>query len=425
VEIRIPKIGVENGDVVIQQWLKSPGEPVHKDEIIAILETDKVVTELSSPGDGVLHVVVTEGQRAKMTEVIGHVLEGSEVKGASMREENHRANPSVRRLAESMGVDLSNIPADKSYRRITRHDVLQAADDAKSPVEDLSDHLVPATPLARALSRQWAVDLGGIEGSGPHQEVLATDVRRVRLTTAPAPPSTDLDSRPSLGGRTPLTPMRQTIARNMMQSLGESAQMTLMGWLDIEPLFKVFQALQEDREYLGVRPSWSAIFVKVLAVGVAANPVLNGRLADQEWVQWGAINIGVAVDTERGLLVPVIREADHKTLVAIHRELAELAAKAREARLSSDEMSEGTVTLSNFGSFGGEWGTPILNRGQTGLLGIGALEKYAAVDRDDRVVVGYRMPYSLTVDHRVVDGAVAGRFIKTLKGVVNRPTRLL
>ncbi|MHB1611562.1 MAG: dihydrolipoamide acetyltransferase family protein [Sulfobacillus sp.] len=426
-EIQIPKIGVEDGDVLIQRWAKPAGSFVQKDEIIAILETDKVVNDLPSPGDGVLEIVVAEGQRARMTEVIGFVRNPQEEKplAAPENEQTRRAAPSVRRLARSMGVELSDIAADSAHARVTRQDVLKLGPKEAKTADQGTDSFIRATPLARDLSRQWALDLSTIEGSGPDRAVLADDVRRAEAAAGTSSEHQSLGSDQRLGQRRSLPPIRQAIARNLVQSLAETAQMTLMGWFDVGALLTLYQALQEDHEYLGVSPSWSAIFVRVLAVSLTANPVLNGFLTNHEWVQWDAVNIGLAVATDRGLLVPVIRQADQKSLVAIHREAAFLAIQAREGRLSPDDMNGGTVTLSNFGSFGGEWGTPILHRGQSGLLGIGAMEKHPIVDQDNHIVVGYRMPYSLTVDHRAIDGAVAGSFVKTLKEMIARPTRLM
>ncbi len=426
--VQVPKIGVEDGVVVIQQWAKPNGALVHKDEVLAMLETDKVTVDLPSPGDGILEVVEFEGSQVRMTDVIALLHDPNETMNPAppSNARPYRASPAVKRLAASLGVSLADLAESGPRKaRITRKDVLEATEGLTAKTVS---SIVPASPLARRLAQQWGIDLQTVSGQGPGHAVLAEDVRRASALRQPSPD----DNRPHSndGGRlihsqVPLTPIRQAIARNMKTSLAETAQMTLMGWFDVYPLWNLFQSIAKDREYLGIKASWTAIFVRALGVALSADPTLNSAIVEQDWILWESIHVGVAVATERGLVVPVIRDANRKTLMDIHREVVLMANKARENRLGAEDMHGATFTLSNFGSFGGEWGTPILNRGESGLLGIGGLEKVPVVDAMDQIVIGYRMPYSLTVDHQIVDGAAAGSFVNTLKKIIERPVRLL
>lgn len=494
VAIRVPRIGVEDSDVMIVEWLKADGDPIEAGEIIAILETDKITYELEAPASGILRITVEAGNSVPMVAEIGYV-EGAEggapaaatespaaepapaeapatgpgqaepeptpaeapaaartTGGTTLQPGRPLATPSVRRMARSLGVDLSAAAATLARQQVSAEDLqlLATGQPVPAPAAPAAGNgpagKILASPKARRLAREMGVPLEGIQGSAPGGAILAADVERAASEAAARPaaptavqpaaaqPAVEQPApadHPALAGperelvRRPASPMRRTIASNMMQSLEETAQMTLMGDLDAGPLYEFMQTLRAQADHLGYKPSYAAIMVKAVAIALESHPMLRTILDGDELVEMPPGDIGVAVALDRGLVVPVIRDADSKSLSRIHRELADLAERARAGQLSPEEMVGGSFTITNLGSFGGEWGTPILNRRQSGILGMGRTEKVPVVDDQDRIVVGYRMRYSLTVDHRVVDGAVAGAFVQELRRVLLNPLSLL
>jgi pyruvate/2-oxoglutarate dehydrogenase complex dihydrolipoamide acyltransferase (E2) component len=286
-----------------------------------------------------------------------------------------------------------------------------------------------ASPVARRLAARHDVSLDRVRASGSRGVIRKRDVERVldRGTERHAAPVTRRNEghkAPGAGTTRTLTPMRRTIATRMHRSVQESAQMTDVREHEVTRLVEMRDAAKLRADDLGFRISYTDFLVKATALALRAVPELNAQLDGDNLTVFENIDIGVAVAVPDGLVVPVVRGADRRSLRVVHEQIEGLVTRARDRRLTPEEMSGGTFTLTNFGSYGSHFGTPILTPGQVGTLGAGALLERPVV-RDGGLAVGVVMHTSLTVDHRVVDGESAGRFQNAIGELLTDPERLL
>ncbi|MEH7248944.1 dihydrolipoamide acetyltransferase family protein [Neobacillus niacini] len=424
IEIRIPKIGVEDGEVVLTGWEKEEGAQIEKNEIIATVETEKVNSDILAPATGILKIKLQPGETANMTDTIGYIVPAiakekqNEIKDfhlVSPQNENPKVvtshtsyehlSPSARR--KKMSLPIIQFKSDKTKRII-------------------------GSPAAKRIARELGINFETVNGTGPNGAILSKDVFETRknqqvqiVETIPEIEKEIVLEEKTVYSREKLSPIRKAIARNMSESLQHSAQMTLMGTISLDKIWPFFQQMKEDLLAHSLKPSWAAIFIKVAALALEEHRHLNGTVEGDELIIWNNINIGVAVSTKKGLVVPTIKDANTKSLLLIHKELIEVAENARTNKLKMDDLSKSTFTLTNVGSYGGEFGTPILNRKELGILGIGAVTKQPIVNENDEIVVGRCCAYNLTVDHQMIDGEAAGLFIKSIKRIFNSPTLLL
>jgi len=303
--------------------------------------------------------------------------------------------------------------------------------DTKKDIVIPTSRKVLGSPAAKRLAGEKGIDFTTLSefGSGPNGEILAKDIQKMSISNSEiksiilAEPNTEKNTR-SIRERQKLTPIRKAIARNMYDSLHQTAQMSLMGTIHLDSIWPFVEQMKEDYESQGIKPSWAAIFIKTVALALEEHRQFNGTKDENEYIIWEEINIGVAISSAKGLVVPSIKGANKKGLLQIHKELKELSDKARNNKLESFDLAESTFTLTNVGSFGGEFGTPILNTKEVGILGIGAVKKQPIVNEHDEIVIGRICYYSLTVDHQVIDGEDAGQFIRTIKKLINSPSLL-
>lgn len=278
------------------------------------------------------------------------------------------------------------------------------------------------SPLARKLAEKHVVDVSILSGSGPDGRMVKEDIERAIETRG----ETILEYDGQEVERTiPLTGTRQSIAEHMHRSLSISAQLTDMGEIDMGEVVKLREILVNQEESLGTRITYTDIVIFVVAKVLRGYPMVNASIIDDEIKVWKSINIAVAVDVEAGLLVPVVRNADQKSLVEISKEIKTLAEKARERSLKDDEVKGGTFTVSNPGALSGGWrlGTPIINQPQSAILGTGGITDRAAV-REGQVVIRPIMTYSFTYDHRLIDGALAARFANKIVELLEDPSSI-
>jgi pyruvate/2-oxoglutarate dehydrogenase complex dihydrolipoamide acyltransferase (E2) component len=292
-----------------------------------------------------------------------------------------RISPVARKLAEEKGVDISAIRGTGPDGRVTKEDVLKALEAKK-------EEKVPVT----VVSPQAGIPPPGIPEKRVNERLLFKGLRKV-------------------------------ISERLYKSLQTTAQMSEMGEMEVGELVRMREQLLSEEKSIGLRISYTDLIVKAVALALKSHPMLNASMEGDEIILWDSINIGVAVATDQGLIVPVIHDADKKSLIEISRRLSELVEKARKRALLPDELSRGTFTITNFGSYGGYMGTPILNPPEVAILGIGAILRKPVV-KGDEIVIGHVMGFGLTVDHRVIDGAVGGEFTQDLRRILAKPAMM-
>ncbi len=414
-EIKMPKLGMTMDAGKIVEWRKRDKEQVGKGDVVLEIESDKVTYEVESEGSGILVILIESGEEIPVGTVLGY-LAASEAEYAQLK-------GGVSRSAEAPGAG-AEAPA-------------RAAASGTPARARTEGEKVRATPGARKLAKQSGIDLALIDGSGPEGRITREDVQRFveqgAAAAAPAAPSAQgapaaaaaptIEKGRRLWKSERMSGMRATIARRMMQSLQQSAQMTAIAQWDVSNLLSLRKEINKTAEAQGFRVSIPGLMVFFLARVLKEMPLFNASIEGNEIHYWEDVNIGCAVSVADGLVVPVVHGANRMCLKEIQIRLDDLIERARNKKLLPDDMAGGTFTLSNLGSYGSEFETVILNPPEVALLGIGAAEKKPVVV-DDAIVIRQLMPVSLTFDHRVIDGAAAGEFRQRLRRLVENPGML-
>lgn len=437
----MPKFEMAQETGTVIRWLKGEGDPVEKGEAILEVETDKVTMEVEAPASGTLVGIQAEaGAVVPVGQPIAHIVasgetwpaEGAERTGppavavgartapAGMAE---RITPVARRIAAAHGVDLRAVVGTGPGGQITRSDVEAHLAGQEAPPASVEGK-VKAVPAARRLARELGVDLRAVVGTGPGGRIQSGDVRRAAAERPVAP--LVVPGRPAVRRTVPLVGMRRTIAERMTASVREAPQFALSADVEMSRALAVVEDLRfGEASSDGPRVTLTAFLVKACAWALARHPAINAALEGEDIVEWAEVNIGVAVAVEEGLIVPVIRQADTLGMREIAGRLSDLTTRAREGQLRPEDVQGGTFTLSNLGMFGVDRFTAILNPPQAAILAVGRVTKRPWVMEGDRVEVRSMATLTLTVDHRVADGAVAGRFLSDLQVAIERPGVLL
>jgi len=396
--VLLPALGESVTEGTVTRWLKEVGDTVELDEPLLEVSTDKVDTELPSPFAGVLEaILVREDQTAEIGQVLAHI-------GAPPPE------------VETPVVGQVETPVVEQRALRARRDP-----GASDPVTSY------VTPLVRRLARQHGVELSAVTGTGVggrirKQDILAAAAPAATAAAAPAPKPAAAVVPSSLRGTTVKAPrIRQVIARRMRESLNASTQLTQVHEVDVTALVRLREASKAgfaDRN--GVKLTFLPFIAVAVAGALKQHPVLNADFDEAAGTitYHDAEHLAFAVDTPKGLLVPVVRDAGTLNLAGMARGIADVAARTRAGSIGADELSGGTFSITNIGSVGALFDTPIINQPQVGILGVGAIVKRPGVvtDRDGADVLGIRhmMYLCLTYDHRLVDGADAGRFLQAV-----------
>ena len=403
----MPKLSDTMEDGVVVRWLKSIGQAVAKGEVVAEIETDKATMEMESLEQGILsEIYVEEGQRVSVGQPMAVIEAGGQPsKSAGV--------PTVREKADLQGypVEGSGPAADVGSPETPGG----AAGKAPPPER------VKASPRARKAAEEMNLDLAGVKGSGPAGRILYRDV----LDAGGA--GTTSDEPPAAGSqRVPLSSMRQLIAERMVESKTRIPHFYLQMEIDAEPLLELQgQVNSALEEWGGGKLSVNDLVLKATAVALTRVPQLNASFTEEGILRHGQVDLEFAVSLEEGLLTPVIRNAESKTLRQISREAGDLVERARTQRLNPDEYRGGTFTVSNLGARGIDSFQAIIDPPQAAILGVGTIVKKAVVDKDDRIRPGHRLNLTLSCDHRVVDGAVGAEFLGQMRRLLQQPALLL
>ncbi len=418
-EIKIPRVGMAVADATIIEWQFKEGDRIEERQVVVVIETEKVRTDVESPATGFLHIMLNEGEAATAGQVIGMLAETKEELAKIQKEAPAGKPTEASKAAEPVAAEVAQA---------------EAAPSEEAPAAG-GEERIRVSPVARKLAEEHAVDITRVAGTGPGGRIVREDIEKAiatkKATPAAAPPPAAAAPAESVGDRRvkqtiPLTGMRGTIAQRMHHSLSVAAQLTTMGEIDMSEIVKLRNNLVAQESTLGTRVTYTDILVFAIARILRDHPRINASIVDNEIKVWEDINIGVATALEDGLIVPVVKHADRKSLVEISKEIKALVEKARENKLSGDDISGGTFTLTNLGALGSGWTfeTAIINQPESAILRVGAITDRAVV-RGGQIVARPIMTYSLTYDHRVIDGAVAAKFISSLISALENPTLLL
>ncbi|RMF72653.1 MAG: 2-oxoglutarate dehydrogenase complex dihydrolipoyllysine-residue succinyltransferase [Alphaproteobacteria bacterium] len=411
VDIVVPQAGESVTEGTLASWLKKQGEAVTEGETVAELETDKAALELPAPVSGVLaEVLVPEGATVHPGDVIGRIAKGAEASAASAvsapaspaspaapeRAEAEAAamepvpgeagpplSPAVRRIIEQYHLDPNSIPATGKDGRLTKEDVLRAID---SGIARLKPDWVPRTPETGGEAREEAA---------PREE------------------------------RVPMSRLRKRIAERLKQAQNTAAMLTTFNDADMSAVIAERQKYRDlfEKKH-GIRLGFMSFFVKAAVMALKEVPAVNARIDGDDIVYQNYYDIGVAVAAPQGLVVPVVRDADKLSFAETEKTIAALAKKARDGKLTLEDLQGGTFTITNGGIFGSLFSTPILNPPQSAILGMHRIEE-RPVARDGQVVIRPMMYLALTYDHRLIDGREAVTFLKRIKEAIEDPSRLL
>ena len=429
-DVVMPQMGESIVEGTLTKWLKKAGERVERDEPLFEISTDKVDTEIPSPAAGTLaEVLVEEGATVGIKTVVARIQEGDGAAVKPAAAAAKAAEPPATPAAEA-----AEPPATPTAEAVEPPAPVAAPapPPPPPPVEEPSPASEPAgplSPLVRKMAREHNIDLSGVQGSGAGGRITKQDLEAhlaqaappaapapatapARQAEAPAPPRAA-----GLAGTRiePMGAMRAKIAEHMLASKRTSAHVTTIHRVDMT---KVARMRERHKADFQARHGFSLTYLPFIARSVVAAlrefPLLNASLDGNNIVHHNDINIGIAVALENGLIVPVIRAADEKNVLGLQRSIVDLATRARSRQLKPDEVQGGTFSITNFGSFGSLIGTPIINQPQVAILGVGTVDKTPVV-LDDAIAIRSICHLSLSFDHRLIDGALADKFMGKVK----------
>ncbi len=417
-EIKIPSVGESVQEAVLAEWFKKDGEAVQKDEPLFVIETDKVTLEVAAEADGMLSILVEAGQ----TVAIGTVVGSIDPSGAATRSESEKGKEEKPAAAGAPKTKPVPEPAAKQSSpepRKTEASSLPAAHGDR----------IPLAPSVRRLIAEKNLDASRITGTGPGGRISKGDVL-LYLENAPAgipeepPGRADETATKDPEERMPMTPIRKRIAERLLAAKQNTAMLTTFNEIDMSRAMELRSLYKEAfNKRHGVSLGFMSFFIKACVAALQEIPEINAFIDGGDIVYHNYQHIGVAVGTERGLVVPVIRHVERMSFAQVEQAIVDYVTKIKENRLELADLEGGTFTVSNGGVYGSLLSTPILNSPQSGILGMHKIEKRPVVI-DDEIVIRPMMYVALSYDHRIVDGKGAVTFLKRVKEFVENPERM-
>ena len=397
IEFRLPDIGEGIAEATIIEWLVFEGQEVKNDQMIVKVETDKSVADLPSP-------------------IAGTILKINFKKGDIVN---------VGAILCVIGKSGEQINSAVEKRVIKRNDILE-----KKEFVSVAGNVL-ASPAVRKMASDRGIDLKSVKGTGESGLILISDLdSSAGIVSNEIKPSGIVSQKKyDLFGyvdRIPFKGMRKIIAQNMIKSLSQTAQVTSMEDMEFTKLWDLRKREKEHFEIEGIKLTFMPFVIKALISALQKYPILNSSLEGEEIIVKKYYNIGVAVQTDAGLMVPVVKIAEKKSIAEIAKEIAGLAEKCKDRTIDIMDLKGSTFTITNYGSIGGTYGTPIINPGEAAILGLGRIFDRVVMDEVSKRVKSVKiLPVSLTFDHQIIDGAVANEFLMTLKGLLEEPEHLL
>jgi 2-oxoglutarate dehydrogenase E2 component (dihydrolipoamide succinyltransferase) len=462
-EIRVPSLGESVVEATVGQWFKQAGDAVSADEPLVELETDKVTVEVPAPASGVLsEIIVKQGDTVAVGALLGAISDGDGKGKPAAKPKTKPASTPEPAVVEAVA------SLDQAPPRAVASPSVEIKELEREPQrrEEASDEETPPSPAARKLMAEAGVDPAKVKGSGRRGQILKQDVlAKAQATPQPAPaapparapaaapvqapagtPSKAVEAllqrdrkpKPPAPARAPVTAddasreervrmtrLRQTIARRLKEAQDTAAMLTTFNDVDMSGVMQLRRDYRDAFEQKhGVKLGLMGFFVKACVQALKDIPAVNAEIDGEDIVYKNYYHIGVAVGTERGLVVPVLRDADRMSLAEIELAIADFGARARSGKLALEEMQGGTFTISNGGIYGSLLSTPILNAPQSGILGMHRIEERAVV-QNGAIVARPMMYLALSYDHRLVDGKDAVTFLVNVKESIENPARLV
>jgi pyruvate dehydrogenase E2 component (dihydrolipoamide acetyltransferase) len=445
-EIQMPKLSDTMTEGTLVAWKKKKGDKVSAGEVLAEIETDKATMEWEAPEDGMLtEIYVEEGGKVNVGDKIAFIggedeeapkeeapaeeeekkLEEAKAKEKEPKKKEERKKPEEREEKEPTAEKKEEKEVDKKP---------EAKAEKPAPKIDKGEEArVRASPVARRIAAELGVDLSSVKGTGPEGRVTETDVRaaaKSKTTSAPQKPAAAVKPAPTVkageGARIQLSGMRKIIAQRLVESLGPVPHFYLNIDIDAGPLMEAREELKSGGEGTDAAKITVNDFVLKAAVQAAVKvPRVNASFDGDAIVQYADVDLGIAVAIDDGLLTPVIRAAQNKSLREISELAKDLAHRARNKRMKPEEFQGGTFTVSNLGGMGVDSFFAIINPPQGFILSVGLITKTAVVDDSDQIIVGHRMNIGMSCDHRVIDGALGAQYLKELRQLLENPALLL
>lgn len=428
-DVVMPQMGESIVEGTLTKWLKKVGDKVERDEPLFEISTDKVDTEIPSPAAGTLtEILAQEGDTVQVNAVVARVGEGDGAAAAAPAAEEKKEEPKP-----------EEPPKEEAKQEEPKEEPKPA--EAETPAEakgDEEEFSGPVSPLVRRMARENNIDLKTVKGTGAGGRITRADLEAVIGKGAPAEaapaakaeeparPAAEAKAEPApttkpVPPRTrvePMSIMRAKIAEHMIHSKRTSAHVTTVHRVDMTKIAQVRAKAKDDfQQRYGFGLTFLPFITRAAVEALRQFPVVNASIEGTNVLYHNEVNIGIAVALENGLIVPVIRGADEKNIVGLQRSIVDLASRARSRQLKPDEVQGGTFSITNFGSFGSLFATPVINQPQVAILGVGAIEK-APVVIGDAIAIRSMAYLALTFDHRLIDGALADQFCQKVKAVL-------
>lgn len=416
--IVMPKLGMTMTEGTIEEWHKKIGDSVEAGEGIVTISSEKLTQEIEAPTTGVLGEIKTdEAGEAKVGDILGVIKQEGEETADSLVNEIETESE-VPQNKESVKTSGSSEGADSESPAINREPEIN------------SEERIFISPIARKLAKENNLQIDLTKGTGGNNRITRIDINRVLKNgpdyTASEEVSVETKSTQRLVGEG-LNPMRRAIAQNMRSSLEQTAQLTLHRKANADKLIDFQKTLRKEAEISGVdlKLSLTVLIARATVLALQDYKKMNTRYSDGELTEYDEVHLGIATSLDDGLVVPVVKNAHQQTIGTLAKEMKKITTDARNGGAGGDSLTGSTFTITNMGASGIEYFTPILNTHETGILGVGTLQEELALTEDEKVKSVQKVPFSLTFDHQILDGAAAAEFLEILLGYIESPYLLV
>ena len=430
-KITVPTLGESVTEATVSKWLKSQGEQVATDEPLVELETDKVNVEVPSPSNGVLgSIAVKEGETVNVGSLLGTINNSSKSTGEENKEVNNYEPPKREAYIKELKVfDDEKISESKKIKSHKVKDTKKRIELEEEPLilEEVHEEKILKTettqvsPAARKLAEEAKVDLSSVKGSGKNGVILKEDIMNL-MGSKPAPSERKIKHGPE--ERVKMTRLRLTIAKRLKEAQENAAILTTFNEVDMSEVIAMRNQHKDDfQKNYGAKLGFMSFFVKACVIGLKNYPAINAEIQGEEIIYKNYYNISIAVGTDRGLVVPVLRETDEMSFADIEKNISDLGQKAKDGKITIEDLQGGTFTITNGGIYGSMLSTPILNPPQSAVLGMHNIIQRPVVV-EGNIEVRPIMYLALSYDHRIIDGKEAVSFLKIVKESLEQPKRL-